>query len=250
MTSHGRREADAGGRALPRTAGLHRSHATAVECRGPDALARHYACTRDAATLTALVELCAPLVLGTASAYRTPGLRDDLVQEGFLGLLRAIDRYDPSRGTPFVAFARYFIRGGISHYVRDHRWILRPPRSAKRPPRTLSLDAERAGGPERESPPALGPVRREDTCWDDRVVLIDALMALGPLPRAVVFYSHFVGLTQVEVAGRIGISQKHVSRLLAGALIRLRSVLACGGETAGRPTPRPPRSAPSDPGRP
>ena len=224
MTSHGRREAGAGGRALPRTAGLHRARSTAGECRGPDALAQHYACTRDAATRSALVELCTPLVLGTASAYRTPGLRDDLVQEGFLGLLRAIDRYDPSRGTPFVTFARYFIRGGISHYVRDHRWIMRPPRSQERPPQTLSLDAEWAG-PHRGSAPVVGSVRRKDTCWDDRVVLIDALTALGPLPRAVVFYSHFVGLTQVEVADRIGISQKHVSRVLAGALLRLRNML-------------------------
>ncbi|HET8679707.1 MAG TPA: sigma-70 family RNA polymerase sigma factor, partial [bacterium] len=132
--------------------------------------------------------------------------------------------YDPSRGTPFVAFARYFIRGGISHYVRDHRWIVRSPRS-QRPPRTLSLEAECAGGWDRGSVQAVGAVRREETCWDHRVVLIDALSALGPLPRAVVFYSYFAGLTQVEVADRIGISQKHVSRVLAGALVRLRNAL-------------------------
>lgn len=235
MTFPGRRDVGAGGRALPRTAGLHRSRASTGECRGPDALARHYACTRDAATRTALVELCAPLVLGTASAYRTPGLRDDLVQEGFLGLLRAIDRYDPARGTPFLAFARHFVRGGISHYLRDHRWILRPPRSAERPPRTLSLDAAHGRDRDSLSPMARSLVRREDTASDDRIVLIDALATLGHVQRTVVFYSHFVGLTQVEVAGRVGISQKHVSRVLAGALLRLRSVLS---------TPRPPRSAP------
>ncbi len=223
MVSHGRREAGAGGRALPRTAGLHRSRSTAEECRGPDALARYYACTRDAATRTALVELCTPLVLGTASAYRTPGLRDDLVQEGFVGLLRAIDRYDPSRGTPFVTFARYFIRGGISHYVRDHRWVVRSPRSQQRPPRTLSLETDGAGGWDRASSPA--EVRCEEACWGDRVVLINALRALGPRPRAVVFYSYFMDLTQVQVAARIGISQKHVSRVLADALLRLRTLL-------------------------
>ncbi|MGQ0551361.1 MAG: sigma-70 family RNA polymerase sigma factor [Armatimonadota bacterium] len=230
-----RRGAGAGKRALPRTAGVHRSRASADEPRGPDVLARQYACTRDAAARAALVELCAPLVLGTASAYATQGLRDDLVQEGFLGLLRAIDRYDPARGTPFLAFARHFVRGGISHYVRDHRWILRPPRSAERPLRTLSLDAAQGRDRDALSPMAHSLVRREDTMSDDRIVLIDALATLGHVQRTVVFYSHFVGLTQVEVARRVGISQKHVSRLLACALLRLRSVLS---------TPRPPRSAP------
>ncbi len=215
-----------GGRALPRTAGLHRSRASPDEPRGPDGLARQYACTRDAAARVALVELCGPLVLRVASAYATPGLREDLVQEGFLGLLRAIERYDPARGTPFVAFARHFIRGGISHYVRDHRWIVRPPRSAHRGPRMLSLDAVRDGdadcGP---APPASLIGSHEATC-DDRAVLVEALATLAPRERLVVFHSSVVGLTQAEVADRLGISQKHVSRVLARALLRLRGALA------------------------
>lgn len=226
MTSHRYRGAGVGASALPRTTGLHRLRATEDERRGPDALAHQYACTRDAAARAALVELCEPLVHGLASAYANPALYDDLVQEGFLGLLRAIDRYDPSRGTPFLAFARHFVRGGISHYVRDHRWVLRPPRWASRPIATLSFDSVQDGEPDR-GPALVGAGdQRPEAAWDDRVVLVEAIAALSPRQRAVVFYSHFIGLTQADVATRVGTSQKHVSRLLAAALLSLRDVLA------------------------
>ncbi|MGH2404418.1 MAG: sigma-70 family RNA polymerase sigma factor [bacterium] len=175
----------------------------------------------------ALVDICTPLVVGVASAYPTPNLRDDLIQEGFLGLLRAIERYDPGRGTPFLAFARYFIRGGVSHYLRDHRWLLRPGRSATQAPRTLSFGAVQDGERDGAVPPWVNAAGGRGESWDDRIALTDALAALPPLHRVVVFYSYFVGLTQVEVAGRVGISQKHVSRMIAGALLRLRSALPC-----------------------
>jgi RNA polymerase sigma factor (sigma-70 family) len=58
------------------------------------------------------------------------------------------------------------------------------------------------------------------------MILIEALEALNPLQRTVIFYLYFTDLTQVEAAERIGVSQKHVSRVLASALHRLRALLA------------------------
>ncbi|MGQ0572462.1 MAG: sigma-70 family RNA polymerase sigma factor, partial [Armatimonadota bacterium] len=93
--------------------------------------------------------------------------------------------------------------------------------------RTLSLDAEDAEGqprvdlnralPRAGESPALPP--------EDRLVLIDALETLNPLQRTVIFHIFFTDLTQVETAQRIGVSQKHVSRVLASALHRLREML-------------------------
>jgi len=57
------------------------------------------------------------------------------------------------------------------------------------------------------------------------MVLIEALEELNPLQRTVVFYIFFTDLTQAETAARIGVSQKHVSRVLASALHRLRELL-------------------------
>ncbi len=60
---------------------------------------------------------------------------------------------------------------------------------------------------------------------EDRIVLLDALERLSEVQRKVVYYLFFMDLTQTAAARRLGISQKHVSRLLAAALKQLRSVL-------------------------
>jgi RNA polymerase sigma-B factor len=53
---------------------------------------------------------------------------DDLKQVALLGLVRAIDRFDPARGVPFSAFATSTIVGELKHYLRDKSWAVRPPR--------------------------------------------------------------------------------------------------------------------------
>ncbi len=53
---------------------------------------------------------------------------DDLMQVGSLGLIRAIERFDPSRGHAFSSFAVPYIRGEIQHYLRDRSSAIRIPR--------------------------------------------------------------------------------------------------------------------------
>ncbi len=241
-----------------------------VRC-DPDAAAQHYARTRDPEVRDALVRTCEPLVCGIASDYRNPGQEEDLVQVGFLGLLNAIEHFDPSRGTPFLVFARHFIRGEIRHYLRDHTSVLRRPRwleqvngqieqavgehvgengrypgltglaemlsmdaeslakilQTRQVVRTISLDVEDEGGQPRLNVDRAGPRRAAwlEAPLEDRMMLIEALEILNPIQRAVVFYIFFTDLTQSECAARIGVSQKHVSRILASALHRLRGML-------------------------
>jgi RNA polymerase sigma-B factor len=54
---------------------------------------------------------------------------DDLEQVACLALLKAIRRFDPSRGTRFAPFAIVTIRGDLRRYFRDSGWMVRPPRS-------------------------------------------------------------------------------------------------------------------------
>jgi RNA polymerase sigma-B factor len=54
---------------------------------------------------------------------------DDLLQVASLGLLNAIDRFDPDRGTPFVGFAKPTIMGELKRYFRDKVWTIRVPRA-------------------------------------------------------------------------------------------------------------------------
>jgi RNA polymerase sigma-B factor len=55
--------------------------------------------------------------------------REDLIQVARIGLIHAVDRFDPSRNRPFVAFARATIMGELKRHLRDHTWGMRVPRS-------------------------------------------------------------------------------------------------------------------------
>src|SRR4030081_4094569 len=53
---------------------------------------------------------------------------EDIVQVGFLGLIKAIERFDPDLGNGFTTFATPTVTGEIKRYFRDKGWALRFPR--------------------------------------------------------------------------------------------------------------------------
>jgi RNA polymerase sigma-B factor len=63
---------------------------------------------------------------------------DDLLQVGSLGLVKAIDGFDPERGKPFTAYAVPTILGELRRYFRDHVWPVHLPRSLQE--RTLDVE--------------------------------------------------------------------------------------------------------------
>jgi RNA polymerase sigma-B factor len=71
--------------------------------------------------------------LGVADAisrrYRAPGCEaEDLQQVARLGLVKAAGRYCESKGHGFIAYAVPTITGELKQYLRDHSWVVRPPR--------------------------------------------------------------------------------------------------------------------------
>ncbi len=52
---------------------------------------------------------------------------EDLVQEGFLGLMHAIDQYDPTRGAKLITYATHHIDGHLRHFLRDRVQIIKEP---------------------------------------------------------------------------------------------------------------------------
>ena len=76
-----------------------------------------------------LVERHEGLVRHVAREYISSGENyEDIVSVGHLGLIHAVDRFDPSRGTKFATFAVPTIKGEIRRYFRDRTWGLRVPR--------------------------------------------------------------------------------------------------------------------------
>ena len=103
--------------------------APTVELAGEDELWERFARTRDAEVREELVRRYLSFAKGLAMRYRGASeSADDLVQVASLGLLNAIDRFDPQRGTPFAAFAAPTILGELKRHFRDRVWTVRVPR--------------------------------------------------------------------------------------------------------------------------
>jgi RNA polymerase sigma-B factor len=218
------------------------------------------------------------LVRHCAMRYRqSPESQEELMQVGYVGLLKAINNFDPAVGRNLAAYAQPCISGEIKRHFRDKRWQVHVKRSVQelrqelrqarvdltqqlaRSPRSDELathlgvsgadlrDAERADLvfqaasldaplPGQEAA-ALGDFMGEEdpqlehaldiqsvwTHWDDLPERQQKLLMMR-------FYGN---MSQAEIGDRLGISQMHVSRLLAAALDYLREQIV-GAEAGPR----------------
>ncbi|MCI2239769.1 SigB/SigF/SigG family RNA polymerase sigma factor [Kineococcus sp. TRM81007] len=190
---------------------------------------------------------------------------DDLVQVATIGLLKALDRFDPERGVPFGAYAVPTMLGEIKRHFRDRGWAMRVPRRVQEAGRALSdareslthelgraptiaelaartgqdadevvetLESANAyatlpldtGSP--TSPVAsLGSVDERLENVENREALRPLLSSLAPRERRILALRFVRGMSQAQIAAEVGISQMHVSRLLARTLTQLREGL-------------------------
>src|SRR3954453_8765785 len=117
----------------------------AAERREVDRRLHEYHRTRDTRLRSDLVERLMPLARSLALRFSHSGESiDDLVQVAALGLVKAIDRFDPERGFAFTSFATPTILGELRRHLRDTAWALRVPRELQE--RAL-LVARAASGP-------------------------------------------------------------------------------------------------------
>jgi len=189
---------------------------------------------------------------------------DDLRQVALVGLLKAVERFDPGRGVRFTSFATPTIVGELKRHFRDRGWAVHVPRRLQelhlqvgrlvavlsqelaRPPTTAEL-ADQAGVPEEEILESmevaslyrlasldltrvdddgfevavaarLGAADPELGAVESRVEVFELLEGLPEREQRIVYLRFFEGLTQAEIADRVGLSQMHVSRLLARSL--------------------------------
>jgi RNA polymerase sigma-B factor len=93
-------------------------------------LLQQYHETGDTAAREVVIERFLPLARQLARRYERPDEPiDDLMQVASMGLLKAVDRFDPTRGVAFSSFAVPTILGELKRYFRDVGWAVHVPRS-------------------------------------------------------------------------------------------------------------------------
>lgn len=97
-----------------------------------DDLFDEYRRTGRRSTRNEIVEAHMGLAIHIARRFDGRTRRDgDIEQVAMLALVKAVDRFDPTLGVPFVAFAGRTIEGEIKRYFRDATWAMKVPRGAK-----------------------------------------------------------------------------------------------------------------------
>ncbi|HZQ27901.1 MAG TPA: SigB/SigF/SigG family RNA polymerase sigma factor [Acidimicrobiales bacterium] len=228
-----------------------------------------FADTRDPALRDELIEAHLGLAEYLARRFSNRGEPlDDLVQVASVGLLKAVDRFDPERAVEFSTYATHTIVGELKRHFRDKGWAVRAPRrmqelylrlgkivsslsqelgrsptipelateaqvseeevlealEAGRAYRFASLDAPSPGDEEGDSLASqLGDEDPQMVDAEHRAALSPLITRLPQREQRILHLRFFEGLTQSEIAARLGISQMHVSRLLARSLAQLRS---------------------------
>jgi RNA polymerase sigma-B factor len=94
------------------------------------ALFERFGATGDPAAREQLIERFLPLARSIALRFSTRrDTLEDLLQVATIGLINAVDRFDPARGVAFSTYAVPTISGEIKRYFRDRTWTVRPPRA-------------------------------------------------------------------------------------------------------------------------
>jgi RNA polymerase sigma-B factor len=101
-----------------------------------------YHATRSPHLRDQLVRRYLPLARYCANQYaRANEPFDDLLQVASIGLIKALDRYEPARGVAFSSYALPTMSGELRRHFRDHSWTVRPPRDLQE----RAMAVERAG---------------------------------------------------------------------------------------------------------
>lgn len=166
-----------------------------------------------------VIEQHLPLVRTIARRFTNRGEPlEDLVQVGAVGLIKAVDRFDPGRGVTLGAYAAPTIAGEIQRHLRDRATLIRIPRGAgdEAAAARFPLSFESAGSSQTDHSAEQGLARSED-----RALVATGLRTLPRRERQVVQLRYYGDLSQRGIAAQLGISQVHVSRLLRDSLGRL-----------------------------
>jgi RNA polymerase sigma-B factor len=173
----------------------------------------------DARARDQLVERFLPLARQLARRYQRAGEPlDDLLQVASLGLIKAIDRFDPEREIAFSSYAVPTILGEIKRYFRDRTWAVRVPRDLQE----LTLKVDRAVGQLSDAlrrQPSVAEIAAAVSAEEEDV--LEALQAGGAY-RAVSFDAPRAGTDEdvATVGDSVGVDEEGFDRAEERATIK------------------------------
>ncbi len=209
----------------------------------------------DKAARDRMIEGNLPLVQMVAGRfYHLPGQKDDLVQAGAIGLIKAVDGFDPQKNCCFSTYAVPFILGEMRCFART---IANRKRDAKglylrvEQARADYMEKNFAEPTMKELADALGVAGDDLVCAvegprenvsevrdclaegafaqvEDKELLRSLLLRLLPRERDILQKRFFQNLSQQEIAAVYEISQAQVSRLERAALLKIRALIEEG----------------------
>jgi RNA polymerase sigma factor (sigma-70 family) len=177
-------------------------------------------------------------VVKQAMGYDRPDIVDDLVQEGILGVMTAIDRFDPDKacGASFLTYASYWVRWRMTEYAYRARAVFVPQR--KRGPgdvKTIRLDAEDDVGDGNMHDVIAADDATPDAEYRDRVDRAAAMEFLDALPaneREAVVARYCGGKrTWRVIAAEQGCAQEIARQRVARGIWRMRRMAEKGVES-------------------
>ena len=142
-TPRARRARAAGGRTVKSLSVTRTAKSDSNRPRAVEALFAAFAETRDEELREELIRRHAKLAEKVARNFLSSGEPfEDIAQEAYIGLVKAVDSFDPSLGIKFSTYATHKISGQIRHYLRDRTSVIRQPGWLHERRRKLARTAE------------------------------------------------------------------------------------------------------------
>ncbi|MCQ2342677.1 MAG: sigma-70 family RNA polymerase sigma factor [Paludibacteraceae bacterium] len=157
--------------------------------------------------------------------------REDLLQEGYIGLIEAAKRYDPTTGVQFASYASWWVRKYIREYMLNNSQIVRLPAKTKDYYKPLTEDIETPLYEEEGDVIRYADILTDGTTAETDLIrqeehqrLMDMIEKLSPREQQIIQQIYGIDCEAVpmkEVAKRMGLSYDRVKKIHAKCLRKL-----------------------------